>query len=146
MDIAILFKNNRYEGDIELNGTDLKTGNDLESAIIISLFTDRRANNDDVIIDDDRRGFWGDTYAEIPDDKIGSRLWLLQREKITQEAINKARIYITESLQWLLDDRIAEKINIQVEAINQSILGIKIEIIKPTGITNFSYEYAWRQL
>lgn len=146
MDIALLFRNDRYETDIALNGPDLQQDHDLETAIIISLFTDRRANSDDVVESDDRRGHWSDTYSEIPNDKLGSRLWLLSREKQTQDVINRARAYCVEALQWLLDDAVAEQVNIEVGAVRMGVLGIKVEVVRPTGINNFNFDYAWRQL
>jgi len=52
----------------------------LARAVIISLFTWRRANPDDVLpAGDDRQGWFGDTFAEVRGDRIGSRLWLLSR-------------------------------------------------------------------
>ncbi|MDE9430177.1 phage GP46 family protein [Xenorhabdus bovienii] len=39
---------------------DLVTGDDLQTAIIISLFTDRQARSDDDFDGVDRRGWWGD--------------------------------------------------------------------------------------
>ncbi|POZ13451.1 hypothetical protein C3Z09_23375, partial [Lelliottia aquatilis] len=52
---------------------DLQQGNDLETAIYISLFTDRLARDDDKIDGTDRRGWWADTGETY---LIGSRLWL----------------------------------------------------------------------
>lgn len=42
----------------EGNG-DLVNGDDLQTAMIISLFTDRVARDDDDIDGEDRRGWWG---------------------------------------------------------------------------------------
>ena len=69
------------------NGT-LADGDQLASAVWVALFTDRRADASDMLpdpSDDDRRGWWGDTDAETIRGgwPIGSRLWLLTREKIT---------------------------------------------------------------
>ncbi|WP_213977480.1 phage GP46 family protein, partial [Serratia marcescens] len=65
----------------EGNG-DLINGDDLQTAMIISLFTDRVARDDDDIDGEDRRGWWGDMGE---DHNIGSRLWLLRRQKLTQD-------------------------------------------------------------
>ena len=61
----------------------------LVSAIWMSLGTDRRAQQDDVIPNgsQDKRGWWGDTYRPR---KIGSRLWLLYREKQLPETLRRA--------------------------------------------------------
>lgn len=48
----------------EGNG-DLVNGDDLQTAMIISLFTDRVARDDDDIDGEDRRGWWGDMGRSI---------------------------------------------------------------------------------
>src|SRR5687767_5037389 len=98
MDVALLFQPGTLIADIQLDGPDLLSGEDLETAIILSLFTDRRAKADDILDDpNDKRGWWGDTYSEIANDKIGSRLWLLSRAKITNTTLNRAREYVSEA-------------------------------------------------
>ncbi len=74
----------------EVNG-DLINGNNLQTVIIISLFTDRVAGDDDVINGDDRRGWWGDLDEEH---NIGSRLWLLRRKKLDHSVAWKAEDYV----------------------------------------------------
>lgn len=73
-------------------------------AVVISLFTWRRAALDDPIDDDARHGWWGDSYPTVANDRIGSRLWLLRRVKLTATTQRDAEFYAREALQWLLDD------------------------------------------
>ena len=77
---------------------------DLKRAVIISLFTWRRAGPDDPVDDEELFGWWGDSYPTIADDRIGSRLWLLRRVKLTADTQRDAEFYAREALQWLLDD------------------------------------------
>nr|WP_315981893.1 phage GP46 family protein [Aliamphritea spongicola] len=52
----------------------------LQNAVTISLFTDARASQEEAGNQQDLRGYWGD--SELPDgESLGSKLWLLQREK-----------------------------------------------------------------
>lgn len=70
---------------------DLQGDDGLMTAVIISLFTDARAHDDDPLPDErvgvssDRRGWWGDCLPDAQGEQtlesIGSRLWLLWREK-----------------------------------------------------------------
>lgn len=61
--------------DIALKNGALDTDDGLRTAILISLFTDARALDDDVLpAPEDRRGWWGDAIPEIEGDIIGSRL------------------------------------------------------------------------
>ena len=93
---------------------------DLVAAVVIALCTDRRAKPDDVLPDpdnDDRRGWWGDTDAEEIWEgwPIGSRLWLLERAKITGanarigSLIARVEEYIREALKPFQDKGIVTR-------------------------------------
>ncbi|UEP42765.1 phage GP46 family protein [Burkholderia sp. B21-005] len=129
-----------------VSGGDLATGLDLETAVLVSLFTDRMANRDDPIPDgtDDPRGWWGDIGEDKP---IGSRLWLLDRSKQTQEVLNNARDYIFEALQWLVDDGVVASIDVQTQWVRDTFLGAQVTLYQPTGQNvSMAYAWAWNQL
>ncbi|MGJ7611160.1 MULTISPECIES: phage GP46 family protein [unclassified Variovorax] len=121
-------------GDWVLQGADLQTGDDLITAVLISIFTDRIANEDDEIPDgtDDPRGWWADAGERYP---IGSRLWLLSREKQTNDTVTRARDYIVESLQWLIDDGVVARFDVDVAWVAQSNLGAQIVANRVDGTT-----------
>lgn len=102
----------------------------LRSAII-SLFTWRRAQPDDPVDDDERYGWWGDSFPTVPDDRIGSRLWLLRRVKLTARTRQDAEFYAAEALQWLLDDGHVVAISILTEQvdINRLNLGVVFTVL-----------------
>ena len=104
---------------------------DLPRSIIISLFTWRRANPDDDLPGTNKYGWWGDTYPQIINDRIGSRLWLLSRAKLTDETVLQAQEYAEEALQWLVDDGVAAAVQVQVE--RQSLDRLAIGIIITRG-------------
>lgn len=128
--------------DLALAATDLQSDEGLESAVIISLFTDRRANDDDAMPDgsNDMRGYWGDVYPDVTDDLIGSRLWLLWREKITQSLLVRVEEYARESLQWLLDDEVASQVDISVE--RHQLCGVALSAII-TRANGMRWEKVW---
>jgi phage gp46-like protein len=143
-DTATIWFPDRNTGDWQLDGARLRTGDDLLTAILISLFTDRQANPEDVIPDgsDDPRGWCGDEGRSVP---IGSRLWLLEREKQTQETLNRAREYIVEALQWLIDDGVVAKIDVSTEWVRRSFLGAQITVYRNDGTTRaLNYSWAWQ--
>jgi phage gp46-like protein len=132
--------NNR--GDWSMSGPILTAGNDLETAIIISLFSDRMAQPDDVIPDgsNDPRGWWADDTVPI-----GSRLWLLRRAKQTKDTLQKAYDYIAEALQWMIDDGVVGRFDISVQWVRAGVLGAQITAYKPSGtlLTTGRYTWAW---
>ena len=111
----------------------------LDSAIIISLFTDARA----LPTDDyhgDPRGYWGDALSIMGESpvSVGSRLWLLRREKQTAATLRRAEQYAREALQWLISDGIAHSIVIAASAPRNGLLALSIQIDNK----NFTYEVA----
>ncbi|ELN6426105.1 phage GP46 family protein, partial [Salmonella enterica] len=97
-DVAIVWRSGH--GDLVLNGPDLLTDDSIKTAVIISLFTDRRAQPSDPVPDGttDRRGWWADSFRKRP---IGSRLWLLSREKTLASVVERTAAYADEALAWL---------------------------------------------
>ena len=90
-------------GDLALEGADLGADKGLATAVIVSLFTDRRVEAHELAEGDtDRRGWWGDGVAD-DGDEIGSRLWLLERSKSASDALLKAELYSREALEWFIE-------------------------------------------
>ncbi|MSU92920.1 MULTISPECIES: phage GP46 family protein [Pseudomonas] len=112
-------------------------------AVTISLYTWRRAETDDLVDDDERFGWWGDSYPPITNDRIGSRLWLLRRVKLTPQTQRDAEAYAHEALQWLLDDGHVVDIAIASEKVDINRLnliptltitgGTRLEIKQPSS-------------
>lgn len=147
-DIATFWSPQDSRGDWAVANSDLASGSDLETAVLISLFTDRRADPDDVIPDggQDRRGWWGDLYADKP---IGSKLWLLDRSKRTEAVRQRAQGYIADALQWLVDDGVAASVVAvaqwqQLAGSSKPMLACLITITEPDArVTQFNYQWAW---
>jgi|SRR5471030_222887 len=138
-DITTLWNAEQSIGDwVEASG-DLQQGDDLETAILISLFTDRRARDDDPFDGNDRRGWWGDSGEENP---IGSRLWLLKRQKLTIATANKAEDYAKEALQWLISDGVVASIMPITQIVYPKRLNLVITYQKP-GMSAVSKHYFW---
>ncbi|POR52749.1 phage gp46-like protein [Paraburkholderia eburnea] len=133
-------------GDWTLSGAMLQTGSDLQTAYLISLFTDRVAQPGDVIPDGtaDARGWIGDAGATYP---IGSRLWLLDRATKSQQTMNRARTYVTEAVQWLLDDGVVSKHDITLAWVQGAPgtwgIGIWIQAYRPDGTTFPQFNWVW---
>lgn len=120
---------------------------DLPRSVIISLFTWRRANPDDDLPGTNKYGWWGDTYPQITGDRIGSRLWLLSRAKLTDETILKAQEYAEEALQWLVDDGVAAAVQVQVERQSLDTLALGIIITRgDKSLLNIRFANVWDYL
>lgn len=145
MDIKTRLNDELMGSDWGLSGGQLDTDRGLETAIIISLFTDARARPDDPLPEGepDRRGWWGDA---VPPDAMpwetGSRLWLLRRAKETAETARRAEDYCTEALKWLVERRLAERVEVTAAWADRGRLELLITITRPGGVTA-KYSHLW---
>jgi len=149
-DILIQWDNANTIGDWSLAEGDLQTGQDLETACLVSLFTDKLATPDFVPTDgtSDRRGWWADPYNDQP---LGSNLWQLDRAKKTRDTLGLARRYAQDALQWLIDDGVASSVVVDTRwlgnPVGSTMMGIAIAITKPDGsLTRFVFGWAWDNL
>lgn len=119
---------------------------ELVQATLISLFSWRKSNDDDGVNIPNRQGWWGDTFASETNDRIGSRLWLLQREKLTDDVVTRAREYAEESLQWMIDDALASVINVSTDRENNR-LNMSVEIVRPGDAQSIQarFQNLWEQ-
>jgi len=151
----------KFEGDIKLfltkgvsSTADVVMGDreiirepGLETAVILSLFTDRRAEADDIVPDgtDDRRGWWADALGEV-DDVDGSRLWLDTRMKALPATTVSIEGHVQEALQWMIEDGVAKEVNVVVARISAVEINIQVSIVRPDGTTErFRYSQNWNK-
>jgi phage gp46-like protein len=114
-----------------ITSVDRKTA--LTRAVLISLFTWRRALTDDPSDDEELYGWWGDSYPSVADDRIGSRLWLLRRVKLTDATQRDAEFYAHEALQWMIDDGQVLAMEIASEKHDISRLNLIVILTIPGG-------------
>jgi len=150
-DIRIYYNDTLWECDMLFQENDLLMDHGLVSAVFVSLFTDRRARADDTLPDPDgsRRGWWGDTLLDLDNhgDKIGSRLWLLSREKTENEVLRRAEDYTREALKWMTEDGVAAKVDAEAYRqgpVGNDVLAILAKIHKTDGeVVNLRFESEW---
>lgn len=109
------------------------TDKNLIRTVVISLFTWRRAGPDDPVDDEERYGWWGDSFPRVADDRIGSRLWLLRRVKLTERTQRDAEFYADEALRWLIDDGQVLDISVTSERAGVDRLNLRVELTLLSG-------------
>jgi phage gp46-like protein len=150
-DIRIIFDNATGTGDLAMSGVTLETGHELETAVLISLFTDARADPGDVVLDNDPRGWWADTYSAledptlptIPNDRIGSKLWQVFYRPRNQDTLNWMRDQILIALGWMLTDGVASAIDAVPVFTSSGGVGCSVTVTANGVPTRF--DYAWAQ-
>lgn len=103
---------------------------DLPRSVLNSLFSWCRAEGDD---GEEHMGWWADTFSDVPQDLFGSRLWLLQRAKLTDDTVLRAKEYAEEALQWLIEDGVASSVEVTAERNGADRLDMLVTVRKPSG-------------
>jgi phage gp46-like protein len=144
MDASLVWDPPNARADLVVFGAGLLTGNDLETAVLISLFTDHEADPGDILprTEFDRRGWWADRY-ETPD-KIGSKLWQAFWRQRVPDTLNWARDTAQQSLQWMVEDGVASAVAVVPSFYGSGGLALHIAVTQPPGVSVF--RYAWDQL
>lgn len=144
-DISIAWTPAGARGDWQVAAGQLVGGSDLETAVLVSLFTDRVVSPEEIPPGADRRGWWGDTYREQP---IGSRLWTLARRAKSNATVllADAKDMCIEALNWMIGDGVAASLQVQTYWITGDAMGIVVTIREPskTSPTQFRYSWAWK--
>jgi phage gp46-like protein len=149
-DIALYWSNEFWRADWQLNDEGVPADDqDLGTAVMLSLFSDRTALPGDVIPDGGPiRGWWADTYRPYP---IGSRFWLLWREKKTEITRRRFEEYGREALQWMIIARVARRVDVSAQWLPHpdatGFIELEITIYPPQGPRRiWRYQVAWAQI
>lgn len=132
--------------DLVLTDTDLAVDDGFTGACILSAYADRRAHAGDPLPSGaDPRGWWGDRVQPLArpqtsgtrnPDRIGSRLWLLEREIQSAANLVRAKKYLTEAFAWLTEDGYASKVDIAVSYPRQGWLAWRVTATWPDGTSS----------
>ena len=137
-----------WQGPLFANGEPsiMEFENDgIQVAVIISLFCDRRLtfDIDDELTPNDRRGWWGDDTLEAGD-RIGSFLWRLLKDKmIDEETFPKTERFIRQALQWMLDDGVIKRIDIELRKEDNDIGRARIQLFQPDKPESTNFFFTW---
>lgn len=137
-DLAVVYNPETFAADLVIAGGDLAVDRTLASAVVASLFTDLRALATDALPEAgaDRRGFWADG-------KLGSKLWLLWREKQTEETRARAEDYCRQALAWMVAEGVAKSVSVAASWVRMGLLGFDIVIVRPDNVPE-RYRNLWR--
>lgn len=145
MDIAVIWDEALGCGDIAFDQVGLRGETGLATAVLLSLFLDRRAEEGDQPRPDDPRGWWGDSLNLDPSERWGSRLWLLERGKAIEADRLRAEEYAKEALKWLVADGLVKSVEVEAKLGAKGRIGVLVILTKPDGKSeNHAFEDFWK--
>jgi phage gp46-like protein len=141
MDFGLFIVDEIIEPKFEMG--DIAKDEGLETAVLISLYTDRRVTVAELPPNEtDQGGWWADTF-EQEGDGTGSKIWLLNKSKANDQTIAQMETYAAEALQWMIDDGVARSISIEASYDENKNLLLEISVTKPTGDEPNVYSLLW---
>ncbi len=146
-DIAIEWSLRTGDADNVMVDGDIGVDRGITTSVILSLMLDRRAEDDDVPPSGDardRRGWWADQLLGPEGDRIGSRLWLLDRSTRTNDNVLRAKQYAEEALAWMVTDRVVSGVEVAVAAIG-ALLRITVGLQRPgRDPISLRFDHVWQ--
>lgn len=146
-DIRTVWNGETQTGDWQIVGGALDASGDLETAVLLSLFTWARAAEDDPLPYEgaDRKGWWGNLDGEALHGirEIGSKLWLLARRLQNEETRQDAIRYAADALNWMKDSAVVARIDVDAQWVRPGMLGLVIKLYAADGSIAFDRRYAW---
>ncbi len=98
--------------DLSIVNGDFTLVDSFDTSLTVSLFADARADASEVPSAELRRGWWGNQFDDDLEFDLGSKLWLLDQARRTQATLNSAIGFAQNSLQWLVDDGHAKRVEV----------------------------------
>ncbi len=130
--------------DLVIEDGDFKLTEGFETALLVSLFSDRRAYLDEVPDPEKRRGWVGDLVSETTGDKIGSGLWFYEQSRLSVDDENGVRDEAEKSLDWAITDNWITLAQAQTEK-TASKRSLKLNItltMLDGGVSSYAFEVA----
>jgi len=84
---------------------DIPVDQALDTAILMSIYEEVRANSSEIAVDNLRRGWIGS--ESTPGFEQGSKFWMFEQERITTSMLAELGTVINNGLKWIIDDGIA---------------------------------------
>lgn len=139
-----LVKNEDGLYDLAVASGDFEATDGFDTAILVSLFTDNRAQSFEVESAEKRRGWVGNVLTSGIGRSLGSLLWIYQQARLTQDILNQIEIEAEACLQWLIDDSQAKSVSAAVTRERSRGIFILINIVTTDGV-NQKYKVLWRE-
>lgn len=126
-------------GDIAVTGADLHRDAGFETSVILSLFSDARADRGDTLPSsiELKSGWWGSSLLGF---NFGSKLWLLQRSIIDDNTLRLYEQYSVDALKWMKNDEIAEDVTAVATSVGNNRVNLAM-VVKRKNNTSVSFKF-----
>ncbi len=132
--------NKFYDLAIDETTGDLETTDGLETAVILSLFAEKRASRSEIAAPELRRGWWGNLLSTVENYEMGSKVWLLEQARLNQETINSSNTFVQQGFEWFIEDSLLDDVIVS-SVFTIDNVNINIDLIRAQDrVISRSYE------
>jgi len=128
-DVIIRQDKGYYDFEWSENG-DLPVDQALDTAILMSIYEEVRANSSEIAVDNLRRGWIGS--ESTPGFEQGSKFWMFEQERITTSMLSELGTVINNGLQQLVNDNIAISTSANA-SLKNGVINIEVVLERPGG-------------
>lgn len=132
---AVLYAAEDYDIHFDARG-DIETADQLNTALLMSLFCERRAAASEMPVPELRRGWIGNVAT--PEFELGSKLWLYEQARMTRSTLNGITAEALAGLNWLVEDGIA--LSVKAEA---TINGLTVNLERSNSEVSTQFYKLW---
>lgn len=128
--------------DISLDSSgDILTEDFFDTAILVSLFAERRASESEVPLSHLRRGWIGNESFDN-DFEIGSKIWLFEQARTTRDTMNGITAAAVEGVQWFINKGYAKNIDVATVLVNGEV-NLQVDIFRPNSKVDRRFYDLW---
>lgn len=125
------------DGDFELVDS-------FDTSLQMSIFCERRASSSEVSEAIRRRGWIGNVFTDFPGFEIGSKIWLFEQARMTNDTFNGINNAAVDSLQWLIEDGFAIDIASSIEGMTRTgRVDLKVTIFASSSLVEERFFSLW---
>lgn len=110
-DIELALTDTGYDTTFGADG-DFTMTDGAETAILMSVYCEQRAEASQMPIPQMRRGWWGNELAQVTGYQQGSLLWLLSQARADIDTLNLGANYLRQGFQWMVDDALLKDVSV----------------------------------
>ncbi len=130
--------------DMVIENGDLKADPGLETAALISVFSDKRVSLEELPRgQNSQRGWWADLISDIEGDRIGSKLWTLEANgKVLDQTPIELQNILIDAFRWMIDDGIAASIDVLASRTDTNSVEGSVKVTRPGG-DSIPFKFIW---
>ncbi len=139
---AILSRTENAKWDLTIDGTgDILTADFFDTAMLMSIFAEKRASESEVPESRFRRG-WIGNESFTDDFEIGSKIWLFEQARIDRDTLNGITSAAIEGLEWFLTRGFALNLIVNTVLVAGTVT-LEVEIFRPNSKVDRRFFDLW---